>query len=137
MPRYVHRTPRGASGRSYLPGENMRSGPALVNDGAPRRSVGQGRPWPTGGWHSRSTPSSGNTRAFRHLRFVSEAVLPLPGLYKFLRRATFQAKVQATKDDTKEKATAPNIRKSGRGSLSHTNAAKQRKAGVTQACVAI
>src|ERR1700692_1840827 len=28
------------------------------------------RLWPTGGWHSRSTPSSGNTRAFPHLRFV-------------------------------------------------------------------
>jgi hypothetical protein len=33
---------------------------------------GQGRPWPTGRWHSRSTPSSGNTRAFRHLRFVPQ-----------------------------------------------------------------
>jgi hypothetical protein len=31
---------------------------------------GQGRPWPSGGWHSRSSPSSGNTRAFPHLRFV-------------------------------------------------------------------
>ena len=31
---------------------------------------GQGRPWPTGGWHSRSTPSSGNTCACVHLRFV-------------------------------------------------------------------
>jgi hypothetical protein len=31
---------------------------------------GQGRRWPTGGWHGRSTPSSGNTRAFPHLRFV-------------------------------------------------------------------
>jgi hypothetical protein len=26
--------------------------------------VGQGRLWPTGEWHSRSTPSSGNARAF-------------------------------------------------------------------------
>ena len=32
--------------------------------------LGQGRPWPTGGWHGRSTLSSGNTHALRHLRFV-------------------------------------------------------------------
>jgi hypothetical protein len=31
---------------------------------------GQGRLWPTGEWHSRSTPSSGNARAFPHSRFV-------------------------------------------------------------------
>jgi hypothetical protein len=37
--------------------------------------MGQGRLWPVGGWHSRSTPSSGNTRAFRHLRFVPIAAL--------------------------------------------------------------
>ena len=33
-----------------------------------RSEVGQGRLWPAGGWHSRSTPSSGNTGAFRSLR---------------------------------------------------------------------
>jgi hypothetical protein len=32
--------------------------------------VGQGRLWSAGGWYSRSAPSSGKTRAFRHLRFV-------------------------------------------------------------------
>ena len=39
----------------------------------PKRAMsvlGQGRLWPAGGWHSRSTPSSGNTRAFWYLRFV-------------------------------------------------------------------
>jgi hypothetical protein len=35
--------------------------------------VGQGRPWPTRGWHGRSTPSSGNTHALRHLRFMPQA----------------------------------------------------------------
>jgi hypothetical protein len=39
MLRYVHHTPKSASGRSHLPGENMRSGPALVNNGAARRSA--------------------------------------------------------------------------------------------------
>ena len=34
MLRYVHHAPKGASGRSYLPGKNMESGPALVNNGA-------------------------------------------------------------------------------------------------------
>src|SRR5450755_1754316 len=42
---------------------------------------GQGRLWPAGGWHSRSIPSSGNTRAFRHLRFV-----PLAETFDFLDR---------------------------------------------------
>jgi hypothetical protein len=28
-----------------------------------------------GGWHSRSTPSSGNARAFRHLRYVATSRL--------------------------------------------------------------
>jgi hypothetical protein len=37
-------------------------------------ALGQGRLWPAGEWHSRSTPSSGNTRAFGHLRFVPIAV---------------------------------------------------------------
>jgi hypothetical protein len=36
----------------------------------PVSALGQGRLWPAGEWHSRSTPSSGNTRAFGHLRFV-------------------------------------------------------------------
>ena len=35
--------------------------------------LGQGPLWPAGEWHSRSTPSSGNTRAFGHLRFVPKA----------------------------------------------------------------
>jgi hypothetical protein len=38
--------------------------------------MGQRRLWPAGGWHSRSTPSSGNIRAFRHLHFV-----PTPDTY--------------------------------------------------------
>jgi hypothetical protein len=50
-----------------------------ASDGNPRTKnhdesaiseMGQGRLWPTGEWHSRSTPSSGNARAFPHLRFV-------------------------------------------------------------------
>ena len=32
--------------------------------------MGQGRLWPTGEWRSRSTPSFGNSRCVRHLRFV-------------------------------------------------------------------
>jgi hypothetical protein len=32
--------------------------------------VGHGRLWPAGCWHGRSTPSSGNHLAARHLRFV-------------------------------------------------------------------
>jgi hypothetical protein len=32
--------------------------------------LSQGRLWPAGGCHSRSTPSFGIPRAFRHLRFV-------------------------------------------------------------------
>src|SRR5450756_646013 len=41
--------------------------------GLPMSQLGQGPPWPADGWHSRSTPSSGNKRAFRHLRFVPTA----------------------------------------------------------------
>jgi hypothetical protein len=37
---------------------------------AQRTALGQGRLWPAGGWHSRSTPSFGIPRAFTHLRFV-------------------------------------------------------------------
>ena len=43
-----------------------------------RADIAEGRSWvkggcgPQAGWHSRSTPSSGNTGAFRHLRFVRE-----------------------------------------------------------------
>jgi hypothetical protein len=33
MLRYIHRTPKSASGWSYPPSENMCSGPALVNNG--------------------------------------------------------------------------------------------------------
>jgi hypothetical protein len=33
MLRYIHRTPKSASGWSYLPSENMCSGPTLVNNG--------------------------------------------------------------------------------------------------------
>ena len=32
-------------------------------------ATGQGRLWPAGGWHSRSTPSFGIPLAFPHLRF--------------------------------------------------------------------
>jgi hypothetical protein len=45
------------------PAGNDASGKAL------RSELGQGRLWPAGGWHRRSTPSSGNTRAFWNLRF--------------------------------------------------------------------
>ena len=40
---------------------------------ASRSLLGQGRVWPAGGLHSRSTPSSGNTPSFRHLRVVPRA----------------------------------------------------------------
>jgi hypothetical protein len=33
--------------------------------------MGQGRLWPAGEWHSRSAPSSANTRAFWRLRFLA------------------------------------------------------------------
>jgi hypothetical protein len=36
----------------------------------PRSAMGQGRLWPAGRWHSRSTPSSGIPGAARRLRFV-------------------------------------------------------------------
>ena len=39
--------------------------------------------WPAGGWHSRSTPSSGNTRAFRHLRFVPTAAIPARSPFRY------------------------------------------------------
>jgi hypothetical protein len=44
--------------------------PRTVGPRGSTSASGQGRPWPAGRWHGRSTPSSGNTRAFRHLRFV-------------------------------------------------------------------
>jgi len=42
--------------------------------------VGQGRLWPTGEWHSRSTPSSGNTRCVPALtlRAINGLLIPIP-----------------------------------------------------------
>lgn len=54
-----------------------------------------------------------------------------------LLRAVFQAKEEATTNDTKQNAITPKARTSRRGSLSHTRAARQRSAGTAQACVAI
>jgi len=39
--------------------------------------MGHGPLWPAGRWHSRSTSSSGNHRAARHLRFVPQPEVPV------------------------------------------------------------
>lgn len=43
MLRYVHHTPKGASGRSYPPSENMRSRQTLVNNGTAGSASGHKR----------------------------------------------------------------------------------------------
>ncbi len=79
----------------------------------------------------------------RHRRFQAcgqlraNSRLAGPKMFHSPRRRAFQAKSAAAKNEMAQKATVPNARTFGRGSLIHTSAAKQRSAGTAQACVAM
>jgi hypothetical protein len=107
---------------------------------------------PSWGRHPKTFTNSQVGGSCREVRFTLNSRRRQPGLsgpksannglgvslmYHPPCRKAFQAREVATRNDTEQKAIVPQIRTSGCGSLSHTSAARQRHAGIAQACVPI
>jgi hypothetical protein len=87
MLRYVHHTPKSASGRSYLPGENMRSSRTIVNNDVSTRGplrvksdgLAVGRSLPVYPYQQTSSDANGKSQKCHERTHAPQQIAKLPG----------------------------------------------------------